>query len=132
MKKWQRIIAAISQSPQALAQLRSGGGDNFATEVQTDSGTTLTLLRPIVQFLEVVWVWLVSKRTQQLAARRLRVAETISLGEKRFISILQVDGAQFLIGGAAGSVSLLAILNRDQGLDSAVPTDGLAAAEVKR
>jgi flagellar biogenesis protein FliO len=58
--------------------------------------------------------WIVQKRTQQLATRRLRVAETVSLGEKRFVSIVQVDGTQFLVGGAAGSVSLLAVLEGAQ------------------
>lgn len=60
------------------------------------------------------WKWVVRKRTQQLATRRLRVAETVSLGEKRFVSIVHVDGTQFLLGGAAGSVSLLAVLETPQ------------------
>lgn len=42
--------------------------------------------------------------------RRLRVRETVSLGDKRFVSILEVDGRCFLIGGGAGSVSLLSTL----------------------
>ena len=45
-----------------------------------------------------------------LRGRRLRVTDTVSLGEKRFVSIVEVDGARFLIGGAVGSVSLLAAL----------------------
>jgi flagellar biogenesis protein FliO len=42
------------------------------------------------------------------------VVETVSLGEKRFVSILKVDGEQFLIGGSTSNVSLLAKLDRDQ------------------
>jgi hypothetical protein len=42
--------------------------------------------------------------------RRLRIKETISLGDKRFVSILEVDGQSVLIGGGAGHVSLLARL----------------------
>ncbi len=57
------------------------------------------------------WRWLEQKRTQQLSSRRLRVAETISLGEKRSVSIVQVDGAQYLIGSSTGSVQLLAVLD---------------------
>lgn len=45
------------------------------------------------------------------AARRLRVEETISLGEKRFVSILHVDGQEFLLSGTASQVCLLARLN---------------------
>lgn len=50
-------------------------------------------------------------------SRRLRLVETVSLGEKRFISIVQVDGEQFLLGGSASAVTVLAKLEssrRDQ------------------
>ncbi len=62
--------------------------------------------------LQRSWRWLERKRTQQLSSRRLRVAESISLGEKRSVSIVQVDGAQYLIGCSAGSVQLLAVLDK--------------------
>jgi hypothetical protein len=39
--------------------------------------------------------------------KRLRVAETVQLGEKRFVSIVCVEGREFLIGGGASGVSLL-------------------------
>jgi flagellar biogenesis protein FliO len=42
--------------------------------------------------------------------RRLFIRETVALGEKRFVSIVEVDGRSFLIGGGAGSVSLLSVL----------------------
>lgn len=57
-----------------------------------------------------IWQWLQRTRAAQTASRRLRVTETVSLGEKRFVSLVQVDGAQFLIGGSATSVQLLAHL----------------------
>ena len=43
--------------------------------------------------------------------RRLRVSETVSLGEKRFVSIVELDGQAFLIGGGTAGVSLLAELS---------------------
>jgi Flagellar biosynthesis protein, FliO len=43
--------------------------------------------------------------------KRLRVAETVSLGEKRFVSIVSVGGREFLIGGGTSGVSLLAQLS---------------------
>lgn len=49
-------------------------------------------------------------RLWQPKARRLRVTETVSLGDKRFLSIVEVDGVSFLIGGGSASVSLLAPL----------------------
>ena len=57
------------------------------------------------------WSWLAAKRRSQVASKRLRVIETVSLGEKRFAAVLHVDGAQFLIGGGANNVSLLASLD---------------------
>ena len=56
------------------------------------------------------WQWLQRMRAAQTTARRLRVTETVSLGEKRFLSIVQVDEAQFLIGSSATNVQLLAQL----------------------
>ena len=50
--------------------------------------------------------------------RRLRVTETISLGDKRFLSIVRVDTAEFLIGGGTGTMALLAKLD-EQGATSA-------------
>ncbi len=40
-------------------------------------------------------------------ARILRVCENVSLGEKRFVAVVQVDDERFLIGGSSSSVSLL-------------------------
>lgn len=42
--------------------------------------------------------------------RRLRVTETVSLGEKRFVSIVSVDGVEYLVGGGTSTVSLLTAL----------------------
>jgi hypothetical protein len=59
------------------------------------------------------WNWVIRNSRGVLAsgvARRLKIAETVSLGEKRFVSILQVDGEQFLVGGSQSNVVLLAKL----------------------
>lgn len=71
------------------------------------------ILRAASGHLQSGWRWLERKRSQQLSARRLRLTETISLGEKRSVSIVQVDGAQYLIGCSASSVQLLAVLNKE-------------------
>jgi flagellar biogenesis protein FliO len=56
-----------------------------------------------------MWSWL-HARYKSTATKRLRVHETVSLGEKRFAALLSVDGREFLIGGGSGGVSLLAQL----------------------
>jgi|HubBroStandDraft_6_1064221.scaffolds.fasta_scaffold448762_1 flagellar biogenesis protein FliO len=57
-----------------------------------------------------VWNWTQQKLKTHQVKKRLRVCETVSLGEKRFVAVIQVDGEQFLVGGSSSSVSTLAHL----------------------
>jgi len=57
-----------------------------------------------------VWSWLT--RSYSISkSKRMRVAESIPLGEKRFVALLTVDGREFLIGGGSSGVSLLSQWN---------------------
>ncbi|MGD0646728.1 MAG: flagellar biosynthetic protein FliO [Acidobacteriaceae bacterium] len=49
-------------------------------------------------------------RYKSSTTKRLHVSETISLGEKRFVAIVNVEGREFLIGGGMSGMSLLAQL----------------------
>jgi hypothetical protein len=49
-------------------------------------------------------------RYKSSTTKRLHVSETISLGEKRFVAIVNVEGREFLIGGGVSGMSLLAQL----------------------
>ena len=55
--------------------------------------------------------WLQKTRRAQLDSKRLRVCESVSLGDKRAIFLVQVDGRRFLLGGAPTSISMLAQLD---------------------
>jgi flagellar biogenesis protein FliO len=44
------------------------------------------------------------------APRRLRLCESVSLGEKRVVAVVQYETQKFLVGGSAHTVSLLARL----------------------
>jgi flagellar biogenesis protein FliO len=57
-----------------------------------------------------VWRWIKEQQTTANGTKRLRVSETVSLGEKRFVAVVEVDGHQFLVGGGPSSVSMLAQL----------------------
>ena len=46
--------------------------------------------------------------------RSLSIKETAGLGERRFVAVVQFERQRFLIGGGAGSVTLLAELPHDQ------------------
>jgi flagellar biogenesis protein FliO len=43
--------------------------------------------------------------------RRLRVRETLSLGDKRFLAVIEFDRQEFLVAGSGNSLSLLARLH---------------------
>jgi len=60
--------------------------------------------------LRKVFSWLRSRYAQG-SMKRLRVTETVSLGEKRFVAILQVQDRNYLIGGGASNVALLTQLD---------------------
>jgi hypothetical protein len=50
--------------------------------------------------------------------KQLRVIESVSLGEKRFVAVVHVEGRKFLIGGGASAVSLLTQLGEESGVAS--------------
>jgi hypothetical protein len=75
------------------------------------SSSALEVLRSATGSLSRTWTWLQERRAVQLNSRRLRVIETISLGDKRFVAVVQVDELQFLIGGGPTAVALLAQLD---------------------
>lgn len=63
--------------------------------------------------LKKAWKWICERAAQVSVARaerKLKLVETVSLGDKRFVAVLQFEGERFLVSGAAGSVSLLARL----------------------
>jgi hypothetical protein len=67
-----------------------------------------------------IWTWL-NRKCAASATKQLRVTETVSLGEKRFVAVVHVEGQKFLIGGGASGVSLLTQLEpaKDEaGLDT--------------
>lgn len=64
------------------------------------------------------WTWITLHSREVLTrsvSRRLKVAEMLSLGEKRFVSIIQVDDEQFLLGGSSSHIVLLAKLETKAG-----------------
>jgi flagellar biogenesis protein FliO len=61
--------------------------------------------------LSKLWRWLHAGQTSRSNIKKLHVTSTVSLGEKRFVAVLEFDGLQYLVGGGATSVALLAQLN---------------------
>ena len=44
-------------------------------------------------------------------ARRLQLSESLSLGERRFVAVLEFEQSRFLVGGTSASLVLLARLD---------------------
>jgi hypothetical protein len=66
--------------------------------------------RPRFNVLGRAWSWVHSKYALT-ATRRMRVVETLPLGEKRFVAVVRVEQREFLVGGGSSGVSLLAQLD---------------------
>ncbi|KAA6464427.1 hypothetical protein DYQ86_00150 [Acidobacteria bacterium AB60] len=64
-------------------------------------------------FLMNAWAWLCATRAKA-AAKRMRLQETVSLGEKRIVALLEIDGRRFLVGGGSTGVALLAQLDGER------------------
>ena len=53
----------------------------------------------------------VRRAVKSRKGRRLRVCETLSLGERRFLAVIEFDRQEFLVGGSGNSLELLARLH---------------------
>ena len=72
---------------------------------------SLNTLRASTSLISRARAWLQERQTARLRTDRLRVAETVSLGEKRFVAVVQVDGRHFLLAGGPTNIVLLAQLD---------------------
>jgi flagellar biogenesis protein FliO len=59
--------------------------------------------------LKNIWQW-TRRAVKARKTRRLRVCETLSLGERRFLAVIEFDRQEFLVGGTGNSLTLLARL----------------------
>lgn len=76
---------------------------NAANPASSSAGVSLAVA------LKNLWEW--SRRAVRTRkGRRLRVCETLPLGERRFLAIIEFDRHEFLVGGTGSSLVLLARL----------------------
>jgi len=94
------------------------------------SDSTRTLIGRILDFMSAASHRVAGSIKTQRKSKALKLCESISLGEKRFLAIVQIDEERILIGGSASSVALLTrlaekeqfssvLLERSQAMDSA-------------
>ena len=79
--------------------------------VLNDEASLATLQNQSGGFFSRAWEWLQFRPSSRSDSQRLRVAETVSLGEKRFVAVVQVAGRDFLIAGGPSNIALLAQLD---------------------
>jgi flagellar biogenesis protein FliO len=72
---------------------------------------SLNTIRASAGFFARVWAWVLGRYSARSNNKRLRVAETVSLGERRFVAVVQVDGRHFLLAGSPTNIVLLAQLD---------------------
>ena len=78
-------------------------GVNAATQAPAPPGTSLLVA------LQNIWQS-VRRAITTRRVRRLRVCESLSLGERRFLAVIEFDRQEFLVAGTGNSLVLLARL----------------------
>ena len=74
-------------------------------------GSSFNVVRDAIATARRGWQWLALHKAARMDHGRLRVTDRISVGEKSYVCVVEVDGQRFLIGGAQATLSLLAELN---------------------
>jgi flagellar biosynthetic protein FliO len=104
-----RTNSAVAVLPGTQTAL---GGYGTLEERDTSSPPTLSRAGTFLLHLFARLAALAKKIQVRQNRKRLRVCETVPLGDKRFVAVIQVDDQQFLLGGSASSISLLAQLEK--------------------
>ena len=97
-----------------------------------DAGQTVSALSAFPPAIARLWA-IVQGIARRVKVRRrersLRVCETLSLGERRFLMVVQFEQRRFLIGATNQSISLLQSLEdggaRSPGLEDSAPGNSL-------
>ena len=67
----------------------------------------------------LVWLWRRLLRLAQRTPRRLRLCESLPLGDRRFVAVIEFEKTRFLVGGTSASLALLARLDEAAGVAAA-------------
>jgi flagellar biogenesis protein FliO len=106
--KYDGTFPEIPEVPTKLVQ--HSESESTASRRRSLSQITWRVLKQVVGWLAFGW----NRARQQVRfeqrRKRLRVCESLSLGEKRFVALIEVDGEQILVGGGASGVATLARL----------------------
>ena len=84
--------------------------------------------------LRIVAVWERLRKLSQRAPKRLRLCESLPLGERRFVAVVEFDSARFLVGGTPSALVLLSRLADagERAEDASEDGSRNSAAELKK
>jgi flagellar protein FliO/FliZ len=113
-------VAFISASSAALAQI--------ATPVVPDDNVASELLRVVLSLVAIVvlivaagWMTRKLQGRQMIGGRRLRCLESMSVGARDRVLLLDADGKRLLIGVGAGGVRTLHVYDGEAPVTVAEP-----------
>ena len=72
-----------------------------------------------------VALWKRVLRPNLHAPRRLRLCESVALGERRFVAVVEYDARRFLVGGTSSSLVLLSRLEDAEPLAEGEPSNSV-------
>jgi flagellar biogenesis protein FliO len=99
---------------------------------ELEDKVSLSTLRTHTGLLSRVWGWIQARQTARSSTKRLRVAETVSLGEKRFVAVVHVDGRHFLLAGGPTNIALLAQLDAKEDFEDVLKKTMTVAGKRRR
>lgn len=89
---------------------------------------------PLPALAQALWKNLL--RLGRQAPKRLRLCESLPLGERRFVAVVEFDAARFLVGGTPSSLVLLSRLGdvdgRGEGILESAPGKTRTASAPER
>jgi len=97
-------------------------------EAGNKSLTAAHAAQPIHWWLRARTLWERLLRLARRPQRRLRLCESLPLGERRFVAVVEFEQERFLVGGTSASLILLAHLDNSAGV-TPTPGQGKPAAD---
>lgn len=64
----------------------------------------------------LIWLWERVLRISQRTPKGLRLCESLPLGDRRFVAVVEFGRERFLLGGTSSSLVLLSRLQNSRGL----------------
>lgn len=112
-----KALGPLRREPMGMAKATPAKVDAPPSPAEKEAPAPKRSRPQAEQWLARAWAWL-QKQQRFSAKKQLRVSETVSLGEKRFVAVVQIEGQKFLIGGGSSGVALLAELETDDVLET--------------